>query len=171
MRQSPRQHSRYCPECLTVVFPSARVLLLAIRRRTNHHIRNCFEKAADQSMCYIQYIELIVLLRGGLMSVNCFLGCSFLYVAMPVGGTQRDLGSPTYSRWQPDYLTLPATFLGPEGRLSRTDLSLLARKLYRTPRKLEQNKNKGLPDSHNTSSIYIWDGYIWDGYKQQSYRM
>ena len=46
MRQSPRQHSRYCPECLTVLFPRARVLLLTIRRRTNHHIRNCFEKAA-----------------------------------------------------------------------------------------------------------------------------
>ena len=156
MRQSPRQQSRYFPECLTVVFPSARVPLLAIRRRTNHHIRNCFEKAADQSMCYIQYIELIVLVRGGLMSVDCFLwGRRFLYDSMPVGGRQRDLGSPTYSRWQPDYLTLPVTFSGPEGRLSRTDLSLLARKLYRTPRKLEQNKNKGLPDSHNTLSIYM----------------
>ena len=155
MRQSPRQHSRYCPECLTVVFLWARVLLLAIRRRTNHHIINCFEKAADQSMCYIQYIDRIVLVQL-CWSLNCFLGGgSFLYDAMSVGGTQRDLGSPTYSRWQPDYLTLPATFLGTEGRLSRTDLSLLARKLYRTPRKLEQNKNKGLPDSHNTSSIYM----------------
>ena len=71
------------------------------------------------------------------MSVNCFLWSgSFLYVAMPVGGTETSEVKPILG----GNLTtspLPATFSGPEGRLSRTDLSLLARKLYRTPRKLE----------------------------------
>ena len=71
------------------------------------------------------------------MSVNCFLwGGSFLYDAMPVGGTETSEVQPILG----GNLTtspLPATFLGPEGRLSKTDLSLLTRKLYRTPRTLE----------------------------------
>ena len=71
------------------------------------------------------------------MSLNCFLwGGSFLYVAMPEGGTETSEVQPILG----GNLTtspLPATFLGPEGRLSKTDLSLLTRKLYRTPRTLE----------------------------------